>query len=187
MRVSTPNSLFPGSSGPAFTPLPACGRGRLWPSAYGVDFRDALAEARDVGHHFRAEADDFACLHPHAAGDVDAAVQLGEARLDLFGRPLAIDGALEERLQHREQRLRFFESEGHHEKFPAPGIRQKKGKCDGFGAPSGLTDSTWGGVAAALGKVTVPETLMAPLSSFALASSNLVMVTLPSVTPVAFA
>jgi hypothetical protein len=53
-------------------------------------------------------------VHPHAAGDINAARHFGEAGLDLLSQLLAFNGALQQRLQHREQGLRFVESEGLH-------------------------------------------------------------------------
>jgi len=86
----------------------------LYLDADGIDLGEAFADALQVGFHLGALRGYAAHVDFHTARDVDASRQLGQAGLDLLRCLLAFDGALEQRLQHREQGLRFFEGESFH-------------------------------------------------------------------------
>jgi len=73
----------------------------------GIDFGDGLFDAREVGVHFGALADDGGYVDLHAAGEVDAAAQLAKFLLHSLRVLLAREGALEQGLKDGEQRLGF--------------------------------------------------------------------------------
>src|ERR1700722_7782625 len=75
--------------------------------ADGIDFGDAFAGALQMVVEVRAQAGYMADVNPHAAGKVNAPRQFREPRIYSLGRLLAINGALEQRFDHRQQRLRL--------------------------------------------------------------------------------
>ena len=87
-------------------------------NADGIDLGDALADALQVGFHLHALFSRDANIYFHSAGEIDAPGQLREAGFGLFRGLLAFDRAFQQRFQHREQGLRFVESEGLHGEMP---------------------------------------------------------------------
>jgi hypothetical protein len=72
-----------------------------------VDFREGFPDTLNFLFQFGAPQGDFGDVDEHAAGDVDAAGEVGELFVDLLGSVLALEGAFEERLHQWEHGLSF--------------------------------------------------------------------------------
>lgn len=69
----------------------------------GVDFRDGLADALEMGLHLCADAGDIGGVDAKTAGQVNALGDCGESGFDIVCGLLSFLGAFKERLKHREE------------------------------------------------------------------------------------
>jgi hypothetical protein len=83
-----------------------------------VNFGDALANLPQMFFHCGALPGDLRGIHPHSAREIDLLGQTVQFGLDGLGGTPALDGSLEQGLEHWEQGLRFVECEGFHSPGP---------------------------------------------------------------------
>jgi hypothetical protein len=73
-----------------------------------IDFLDRFPGTLNMFLHFGASSSDLRNIHHHSAGGMDSARQGGQLRIDYLRSPLALNGAVQQRLDERQHRLSFF-------------------------------------------------------------------------------
>ena len=76
-----------------------------------VDLLHRIFRALDMGFHLGALAGDLGDIDMHSAGDVNALGKILQLIVDPLRGAFCFDGALEQRLEHRNKCLCFVESE----------------------------------------------------------------------------